>query len=356
MLGIDSRAARITWTVIVTLIFLWIVYQVRQTIFLFIVALLFAYLLWPLVDYLDKRLPGRSRTPALVIVYSLLITALVILGIEIGSRAIQQANTLANKIPEFLAYLQKPAAHGHAADMKPGRSLAEWAGPLVANYLKNLASLLPQAGLKILSLAKDLIFIILVPVLAFFFLKEGRSMRTPVLRLLGSGHPARQELLESVARDLDVLLGRYMRALVILVAIAFCAYGLFLALMKVHYAILLAAIAGPLEFIPVVGPFVAFVIIMVVGGLTAPHRLIWILLFLIIFRLFQDYFMSPRIMSKQVKLHPLLVILGVLAGGEIAGVAGAFLSVPVMATLRVIYIHLMRRQIQIPESTVVFKP
>ncbi|MGH9352737.1 MAG: AI-2E family transporter [Terriglobia bacterium] len=356
MLGIDPRAARTTWTVVATLILLWIIYQVRQTIFLFVVALLFAYLLWPLVDYLDKRLPGRSRTPALVIVYSLLIAALIILGIEVGSRVVHEANTLAVKIPDFLAALRKPATSGALSKSSPGRNLAAWAGSLAANYAKNIATLLPKAGLKVLSFAKDLIFFILVPVLAFFFLKEGRAMRQPVLSLLGSGHPARQELLESLARDLDVLLGRYMRALVTLAAIAFCAYGLFLALMKVHYAILLAAVAGPLEFIPVVGPFVAFVIIMLAAALTAPHRLIWVFLFMVIFRLFEDYFISPRIMSKQVKLHPLLVILGVLAGGEIAGVAGAFLSVPVMATLRVVYRHLMRRQIQIPDSSSIFKP
>lgn len=356
MLGIDSRAARVTWTVVATLIFLWIVYQIRQAIFLFVVALLFAYLLWPLVDYLDKRLPGRSRTPALAIVYSLLIAALIIVGIEIGSRVGHEANTLAQKIPAFLAELRKPSANGPLSTSSAGRSLMAWAGPLAASYAKNIAALLPRAGLKLLSLAKDLIFVILVPILAFFFLKEGRAMRTPVFSLLSSGRPSRKDLLESVAQDLDVLLGRYMRALVTLAAIAFCAYGLFLALMKVHYAILLAAVGGPLEFIPVVGPFVAFFIILVAAGLTAPQRLIWVFLFLIVFRGFQDYIISPRIMSKQVKLHPLLVILGVLAGGEIAGVAGAFLSVPVMAALRVVYMHLMRRQIQIPDSSEIFRP
>lgn len=350
MLGIDPRAARITWTVIATLIFLWIIYQIRQTIFLFVVALLFAYLLWPLVDYLDKRLPGRSRTPALAIVYTLLIAALIIVGIEVGSRVGHEANVLAGKIPAFVAELRKPSAGGHLVQSSAGRNLIEWAGPLAASYAKNIAAQLPRAGLKLLSIAKDLIFVVLVPILAFFFLKEGRAMRTPVFSLLGSGRPGRRELLESVAQDLDALLGRYMRALVTLAAIAFCLYGIVLALMKVHYAILLAAAAGPLEFIPVFGPFAAFIIIMVATGLTAPHRLIWVLLFLIVFRGFQDYIVAPRIMSKQVKLHPLLVILGVLAGGEIAGVAGAFLSVPVMAALRVVYLNLMKRQIQMPDS------
>lgn len=351
MLGIDARAARITWTVVVTLILLWVVYQIRETIFLFIAALLFAYLLWPLVDYLDRRLPGRSRAPALILVYSLLVLALIILGIEVVSRVVRDANVLAARIPAFLDSLKKAGSH-----TEHGRDLAAWAGSLAASYLKSIAGALPKAGLKILFLARDLIFFVLVPVLAFFFLKEGRAIRTPVVRLLGSGNPARQELLESVAGDLDLLLGRYMRALVTLAAIAFCCYGIFLALMKIHYAILLAAVGGPLEFIPMIGPFVAFILILLAAGLTAPYKLIWTFLFLIVFRLSQDYFVSPKIMSKQIKLHPLLVILGVLAGGEIAGVAGAFLSVPIMATLRVIYIHLMGRRIQAPDSVELFKP
>lgn len=350
MLGIDPRAARITWTVVAFLIFLWIIYQIRQTIFLFVIALLFAYLLWPLVDYLDKRLPGRSRTPALAIVYTLLIAALIIIGIEVGSRVGREANILAGKIPAFIAALRKPTASGPLARSSAARNFIDWVGPLAASYAKNLAAQLPRAGLKIFSLAKYIIFVVLVPILAFFFLKEGRAMRTPVLALLGSGRPSRRELLESVAQDLDALLGRYMRALVTLAAIAFCLYGIVLGLMQVHYAILLAAAGGPLEFIPIFGPFVAFIMILLTTGLTAPHRLIWVLLFLILFRGFQDYIVAPRIMSKQVKLHPLLVILGVLAGGEIAGVAGAFLSVPVMAALRVVYLHLMKRQIQIPDS------
>lgn len=351
MLGIDARAARITWTVVATLVVLWIVYQVREAIFLFIAALLFAYLLWPLVDFLDRRLPGRSRTPALVLVYSLLVLALIIFGFEVASRVIRDANALAARIPAFLNSLNKEGGHG-----ENGNNLAAWAGSLAGRYLKNLADVLPKAGLKLLFLAKDLIFFVLVPVLAFFFLKEGRAIRTPVVRLLGSGNPTRQEMLESLARDLDLMLGRYMRALVTLAAIAFCCYGAFLGLMKVHYAILLAAVGGPLEFIPVIGPIVSFVLIVLAAALTSPHKIIWTLVFLVIFRISQDYAVSPKIMSRQIKLHPLLVILGVLAGAEIAGVAGAFLSVPVMATLRVVYIHLMSRRIQVPDSVELFKP
>jgi predicted PurR-regulated permease PerM len=85
VLGLDHQAARYTWTVVLILLLVGVVYLIRQTLFIFAVALLFAYLLWPLVDYLDQRLPGRSRVPALAIVYLALVGLLTVAGIEIGS-------------------------------------------------------------------------------------------------------------------------------------------------------------------------------------------------------------------------------------------------------------------------------
>jgi len=92
MLGIDPRAARATWTVILIALLCLTIYAIRNTLFIFIVSLLFAYLLLPLVDFIDRFLPWRrSRGPALVIVYIFLVAGLVSTGIVIGSRVAEQA-------------------------------------------------------------------------------------------------------------------------------------------------------------------------------------------------------------------------------------------------------------------------
>ena len=70
----------------------------------------------------------------------------------------------------------------------------------------------------------------------------------------------------------------------------------------------------------------------------------WILIFLIVYRLFQDYVLSPYLLSSGVELHPLLVLFGVLAGEQVAGIPGMFFSVPVIAALRIIVVRMMRRQ------------
>ena len=121
-----------------------------------------------------------------------------------------------------------------------------------------------------------------------------------------------------------MLLAQYMRALVLLGLLASVAYGACFSVMGIPYGILLAAVAFPLEFIPMVGPLAGAAIVLLVAGLSGSPHLLAISLFLVAFRFFQDYVVSPQLLSAGMKLHPLLVIFGVLAGGSIAGVAGSF--------------------------------
>src|SRR5260221_477952 len=99
MLGIDRQAARYTWTAAAILLLLAAVYLIRTTLFVFIVALLFAYLLTPLVDFLDRFLPAsRTRTPALIVAYLLVTGAVIFAGVELGSRIVDQAQSLIERL------------------------------------------------------------------------------------------------------------------------------------------------------------------------------------------------------------------------------------------------------------------
>jgi predicted PurR-regulated permease PerM len=110
------------------------------------------------------------------------------------------------------------------------------------------------------------------------------------------------------------------------------------------FPILLAGFAALLEFIPAVGPFVGGVTMLVVTSLAGyPH--FWLLvIFLAVYRIFQDYVLSPYLMSTGVKIPPMLVLFGVLAGEQIAGIPGMFFSVPAMAALRLVVLRLRRRR------------
>src|SRR5580704_5971875 len=103
MMGFDARAARWTWTAALVLLGIWLVYLLRSTLFVFSIAVLFAYLLAPLVDVIDRLLPGkRTRTAALAISYVLVVGLVVLAASLIGTRVVQQANELAKTVPSTL--------------------------------------------------------------------------------------------------------------------------------------------------------------------------------------------------------------------------------------------------------------
>ena len=160
-------------------------------------------------------------------------------------------------------------------------------------------------------------------------------MRDELVSLVDPGRS--RDLMQEVLGDVHLLLLQYMRALFSLCTITLVTFSIAFSLMAVPYPFLLAAVAFPLEFVPLIGPLIAAVTIIGVSLFAGYTHMLWIVIFLGVYRLCQDYVISPRLMSSGVELHPLLVILGVFAGGELAGVRGAFLSVPTLALMRVVY-------------------
>lgn len=328
MLGIDRQAARSTWTAALVILALWLVYLMRTTLYIFILAVLFAYLLAPLVNLLDRLLPSSAtRTLALLLAYVLVVGSVAAAAIVLGTKVVEQATQLASVFPQKFQSL----VDSFQANV-PDTFKAE-----LATRSNDLFAALPQFGLQFLKLASNLIYVVIIPVLAFIFLKDGAAIRDHLLGLVAAG--PRHEMLDDVLADIHRLLAQYMRALVLLSAIAFAAYSIFFSVLGIPFAILLAALGAMLEFIPTLGPLAASIIILLVAGVTAGH-LLAIAIFIVAFRMFQDYVASPILMGDGVELHPLLVLFGVFAGAEVAGVAGAFLSVPVLALARALYLRM----------------
>jgi putative permease len=194
--------------VLFILLLLAVVYLIRETLFVFAIALLFAYLLWPLVHFLDQRLPGKSRVPALAIVYLLLVGSLVAGGIAIGTRIMLEANALAQRVPELLSRLEKPIALIASPTLPTLReTVISTLQKQLVEHSRDLLSLLPNLALRFLSHAGSLIYIVLVPILGFFFLKDGARFRNSLLEMCTEG--SRRDGIREIAADVHVLLAQY---------------------------------------------------------------------------------------------------------------------------------------------------
>ena len=344
MLGIDSRAARATWTVLLVLLAVALLWLLRETLLLFFFAILLAYLLSPLVELVNRHTSKRfSRTLALAAVYILLLVVIAIAVIGIGGLLVEEAGQLATSLPKLLSDPQQLREIPLPAWLEPYR---ESAIRTIAERLESgVSSLIPflsSAGKGIVAFVGNVIHVILVPILSFFFLKDGAAIhQTLMAQVVDSRQRA---VLENVFADVHLLLAQFMRALVLLSLATFFIYWIALAILGVPYAVLLSLVAALFEFVPVAGPLVAASFIILVALFSGGGHVVAVLVFLIGYRLFQDYVLQPYLMSSGVAIPPMAVIFAILAGERLAGFAGMFLAIPTVATLRILYIRILEKR------------
>lgn len=338
MLWLDQRALRIAWTVFLFALVLLTVYQIERTLVIFLLALFLAHLLAPIVDRVHLWIPPvGSRAPAVLLVYLMVAGLFAALAIPIGTKIGEEAANLAKRLPSAIS-----------TDPLAGLPLPKWlessrdeVDQVIHARLQQLSQnaipMLTSAGEHVVVGLGSVFRIILIPILGYFLLKDGSKM---LRALVASVPPGSRDLVSGILMDLHVLLLSYIRALLTLAIATFVAYSSMLALIGVPYPVLLAGIAAALEVIPVIGPLSGAVIVLLVAAFSGYGHLVWLLLFLILYRIFQDYVLSPMLMSAGVALHPLLVLIGVLAGEQLGGIPGMFFSVPVIAALRAIFSRL----------------
>ena len=321
-------------TVLLFALGLGFLYVARATLIAFLFAIFFAYLMSPLVAQLERLLRGRGR--AIAVIYSLLIALVIVFFVVVGPKVTHEGARLGQALPGLLGRLSSgQIANQLGAEHGWSRATTDFLQGFLISHQEDISQMAQHVGLRVADLAKQAWLLIVVPLLSIFFLKDGRVFSGFLLSTIQS-RPQR-EFLENVLNDLNQMLAHFIRAQLTLAGLTLVMYSVFLAAMRVPYALVLGTIGGVLEFIPVIGPLVAALTIIGVALLMSYHHWLVLIVFLGIWRMVQDYVSSPRIMGESMELHPLAAIFGVMAGGEVAGILGIYLSIPVMASLRIVF-------------------
>lgn len=326
--------ARVLYTATIYLLLLYLFRAARETLTLFLFAILFAYFLLPLVNRLEK--PVRGRGKAILVVYLILGAVLTGLGFAAGPAISREARDLANSLPTLLnrvasGELVQSFGQHHGWNQQRVDQVQAF---LVAHKDEILGYGKSLAG-KLATPATHIWWLILIPILTLFFLKQGQEIAASVAGL--ATDPEDRAVVDDLFADVNVMLGSYIRAQIVLAVLTLVAYVVVLGLLRVPYALVLAPVAGFLEFIPVVGPAIAAVSVFLIAVLAGYSHPVALVVFLGAWRLIQDYVNAPRIMGKSLEIEPLVQIFAVLAGGEIGGIVGALVSVPVVAILRILW-------------------
>lgn len=341
MTFLDSRTSRVLLTALLFAAGVGFLYAARRTLLLFLFAILFAYLINPAVLRLEKLV--HSRNWAITLIYLMLLVALAIAGFLVGPRIARQSARLGSSLPGLMDKAGTGQLSGQIGQLAERigneHGWSDQTQQRIQAFLltrrTDLSRLAQRIGIRAAESAQQVWVLFLVPILAIFFLRDGGNFHEVLLTLAQSR--SQREFLQDVLQDLNQMLAQFIRAQLTLAVLSLLAYTSILGAMRVPYALMLGTAGGALEFIPLAGPALAGIAMMTVALLSGYPHWPFLLLFLFVWRMILDYVISPRVMGKSVELHPLAALFGILAGGEIGGVLGVYLSIPVMASLRIVW-------------------
>jgi predicted PurR-regulated permease PerM len=326
---------------------LWLLFALQGVILLLLLSLLFAYLIAPLVEFLCRPISWRRRpramprSLAIATVYLALSAAVGLASYVLLPLLGAQVTEFGRQVPTYLGYARDQLQawqHFISSDRLPP-AVREAIDRTFAGTVDAAGNSLSHGFGGLLPLLGYLPWFVLIPVVAFFLLKDGAAFRRDILLALPRGRLRGRGA--EVFEDINDALAGYMRAalLACLLVGVLCTLGF--VLIGVPYALLFGVAAGLLEFIPLVGPLAVALGATLVVSFHSLNQALWVVAFLGALRLAQDYVVFPRLVRRGVHMHPLGVILAILCGAELAGIVGIFLAIPAVAVLSVMHRHLL---------------
>ncbi len=328
---------------------LWVISKITGILLLLVLSIFFAYLVAPLVEFLrrPRTIGGRTieipKVGAIALAYVILLTVVVFAVLVI-------VPSLGNQFPLFKTQAQdywKSFGNKTQELIRYSRRLPE---PIVHKLNETVPKLVDQGSAMAGELATSALtyviylpWLVLIPILAVFLLKDAESFRRSALLMLPRGRWRWRG--DEFFQDINSTLAAYIRAQLtacVLIGVV-CALGF--TVLGLPGGLVMGVLAGIFEFVPLVGPLVIAIMAAILAMFHAgPFNAFLVLLFLGVLRIIHDYAVYPRLIGQGIHLHPLAVIFAILAGEKLAGVAGIFLAIPVVAILTVSYRHWMEHR------------
>lgn len=350
--GIPTRTVlRVIVVLLTVLVVLWVISKLTGIILLLVLSIFFAYFVSPLVEFIRQPRTIADRTIKIPKVAAIVLSYVILLAA--GTFAIFViVPSLSNQLPGFamqakdywqsLGERAQPLIEYSRSRRIPG-PLLDAADSAIKKVQETVFTTATEFFTAAIGYVIYLPWLILIPILAFFLLKDAESFRRSALLMLPRGRWRWRG--DEFFQDINSTLAAYIRAQLTACVFIGLVCSLGFTLLGLPGGLVMGFIAGVLEFVPLVGPLTVAIMAALLAMFHAgPFNAFLVLLFLGILRIAHDYAIYPRLIGQGIHLHPLAVIFAILAGEKLAGVAGIFLAIPVVAILTVSYRHWMEHR------------
>ncbi|MFD1705316.1 AI-2E family transporter [Siminovitchia sediminis] len=298
------------------------------------------YLLRPLVNRLEKKMP---RTLAIILVFlgiAGLMTAIVFI---VGPELQRQYNHFVENLPSYITSVQQWVLSIMEKDWFQNFQESNYVENITAYIENNAKNMLENAGATAANaigmIANTVMVLVLVPFVLFFMLKDGEQAPKFLYKILPRRH---KEEAEDILDDMDGALSAYIQGQMI---VSFCVglttYIGYL-IIGLDYSLVLGLIAMVTNVIPFIGPWFGAFPAVIVGLLDSPLQALLVVVVVVIAQQIDSNITSPLVMGKKLNVHPLTIIFVLLVAGKFGGLFGMIFAVPVYALLKVIVSHMYR--------------
>ncbi|MFD3449306.1 AI-2E family transporter [Microbacteriaceae bacterium 4G12] len=307
---------------------------VKLAITPFLIAYFIAYLLHPLIEKLHDK--GMPRTLAILLIYVLFFGGVgygVYKGIPVAMAQMQDMN---ENTPQFMA-MYETWTDGIQANIE---NFPEFISEKLKEVIIGIEGKVQQGLNKIISTARgildSLLIIFLIPFMVFYILKDYGELYNIFWKLIPEKwRKGGQEL----AKEIDTSLGAYIRGQIFVCLVLAGLASLALWIIGMRYPLLLGIIIGVTDIIPYFGPILGAIPTLIIAATVSVNMLIKTAVALAVVQFVESNILSPYIVGKSVRMHPVVIMLSLLVGGEIGGIMGLILAVPVLAVVRTIVMH-----------------
>jgi len=313
----------------------WFLYIERHVLIPFAIAMIFAYVFNPLIDFFQTKLK-IPRAVSIVVVYILLIGSGIAIAFFFTRSLVNESQNIEDNFETFSRSLRGSLIY-----------LPIWMRSYAADYVNYFSKnpfIISRAPLPVFSRAfSGILGVFAFFFASFFFLKDNKIMVKLGVKLAPEEY---RKDLTNLLHKINYTLSSYLRGQMILIISMILMLMLCFGILGVKYAITISILSALCEIVPILGPIVAgilgTIIVVVSGGvqnfsLSPIQTVIMVAAIYYLTRQIQDYVIAPYVISKATNLHPLIILFSVLAGEHLYGLMGVLLAVPIAATVKIIY-------------------
>lgn len=300
----------------------------------FTIAAFITYLLHPIVEALHSR--GVHRGIAILIIYFIFFGGAGYAFYRGIPAMIHQLRDLAENAPAFAAQYKQMVSNimDHTSHWPAG--IHERIEESINGLEQALDRFLARTMTFLMGILNSIVTIAVIPFIAFYMLKDFEVMKRAVWYMT----PAkwRQEVTKFL-HDVDQSLGSYIRGQLLVCVIIGLLSTLLFWIAGLDYPLLLGAIVGITNVIPYFGPIIGAIPAVIIAATMSVKMVLIALVIVFSLQFLEGNILSPLIVGKSLHMHPLMIMFALLAGGEIAGIIGLILAVPVLVVLRAAIVH-----------------